>query len=110
MQKFYVVLALLLLLAVAVFALANHTTVAVSFPGLSNVETSVAILILVSFITGVLLMGLIDLVRQMKSWKDSRELLKKLHAAEEERDLLKNRVEELTRRAQSKDQNNTHES
>ncbi len=99
MQKLYVVLSLALLLVVAIFALANNTNVPVNFPGFQTWRTSVAILILISFTAGVVLMGLFDLGRQVKSWKNAKVLQKQLRSAEEERDLLKNRVAELIEQA-----------
>lgn len=97
MQKLYIVLSLILLVVVTVFALTNNTAVTVNLLGLAEWDSKVAILILVCFTAGVILMALFDLGRQVRTWKETKSLKKQVKSIEEERDLLRQRVAELSR-------------
>jgi len=97
MGKFYMILSLVILLLVAVFALTNSQDVTVNLLGLGKWESNTAMIILVSFAAGAVLMAIFDLGRSIRSWKENRNQKVEFKAIAEERDALRRRVNELSR-------------
>ncbi len=94
MGSFYLILALLFSLLIAIIALANNETVTVSYI-FGQSKVSLIILILGSAFTGALVMGLFSLFRSIRTaftFKDLRhqkeDLLKQVKGLEEEKIFL----------------------
>ncbi|GEM_PF-4191049 len=84
MQKFYIVLSMLLLILVAVFAVSNNDIVSVNLFGLAQLKSTLAVMILVCFVSGAFLMAIFDLGKNIRAWKKIRTLEAQLKKAEEE--------------------------
>ncbi|MFC1474927.1 lipopolysaccharide assembly LapA domain-containing protein [bacterium] len=95
MQKLYMILAAAVLLLVAIFAGMNSEIVPVRFIFMGELKPPAYILILICFFAGGILMALFDLGGRFRTWQEIRGLNKQVKSLEEERDLLKKRVEEL---------------
>ena len=95
MSKVYMILAMVILIAVALFAVTNNQAVAVNMLGFARWESNVAVLILVSFAAGAVLMAVFDLGRSIRKWRGERQSKSQAKAIEEERDALRQRVEQL---------------
>lgn len=96
MQKLYFVIFLAIIIVVAVFAFTNDGGVTVSLLGVKEINTNVAMLILVCFAAGAAMMAILDLIRGVRTWKDIKSLRKKLHESEELRALLEAQVKQLS--------------
>ena len=89
MSKLYFFLSMLLLIAIAVFVAINPSPATVNFFWSAEIKTTVAILILCSVAIGAVFIALVDLARQIKVWRELRQLKAKLKTAEEELKLLR---------------------
>lgn len=96
MQKLYFVLFLAIIIVVAVFAFTNDGGVTVSLLGAKEINTNVAMLILICFAAGAAMMAILDLIRGVKTWKELKALRKKLHDCEELRALLEGQIKQLS--------------
>jgi len=94
MQKLYIILAGSVLLFVAVFAGMNSAPVSIKFLFMGELKPPAYLLIIVCFLSGTVLMALLDLGRQFRSWSEIKNLKKQIKSLEEERGLLKKRVDD----------------
>ena len=79
------ILSLVMAILIAIFALLNGTTVPVNF-GFANLESSLALVILVSVAIGAVIIYLIDVVGKFKSTRRIKELEKKVTQLEKDID------------------------
>ncbi len=84
-MKATAVLSLVLAILIAIFALLNGTNVPVSF-GFAKLESSLALVILVSVATGAIFIYLIDFVGKLKSARKVKALEKQVTRLEKEID------------------------
>lgn len=77
------ILSLVMAILIAVFALLNGTSVPVNF-GFARLESSLALVILVSVAIGAVIIYLIDVVGKFKSARKIKELEKKVGLLEKE--------------------------
>lgn len=77
------ILSLVMAILIAIFALLNGTTVPVNF-GFAKLESSLALVILVSVAIGAVIIYLIDVVGKFKSAKRIKDLEKKVTQLEKE--------------------------
>jgi uncharacterized integral membrane protein len=95
MSRVYLVLSLILLVLVALFATINASEVTVNLFWIRELKTTVAMLVISALVIGIVFMALIDLFRQFRAGREIARLKKELKAAEQERELMKNRIKEL---------------
>ena len=62
-----------------------------------KIQTSVPILILVSVATGALVMFLLNIPSKIRNWREFKKIKEQIRSLEEEKQLLSNRVAELTK-------------
>ena len=91
MNKVYFILSLVILAAVAVFAMMNPDKATLHLFGLATMKSTVAVLVICSAAVGAALMALIDLGRHVHGWRETKNLRRQLKAAEEEMNLLRSK-------------------
>lgn len=96
MQKVYIGLGIAILILATIFAVTNASPVVVKLVGFGEINTSVAMLILVCFASGAALMALANAVRGIMKWKEIKTLKKRLKDSEDIRALLEAQVRQLT--------------
>ena len=85
-----------ILAATLLFVLSNPERAEVNVFWMARPETSVAHIALFALAIGMAAMALLDLPGRFRAGKHLRDLRSRLKSAEEERDLLLKRVEELS--------------
>ena len=97
MQKIYIGLGLAILIAAFIFAITNATTVVVNLVGIGKINTTVALLILVCFLSGAVLMALINAFNGFRKWQEIKSLKKRFRDSEDIRALLEAQVRQLSK-------------
>lgn len=94
---------LVLLVAVALFVTANAAEATVNLFWIRKFKATVGMLVIGGLAAGIGFMALIDLVRRFREGREIGRLRKSLAAAEQERRLMKSRIDELTASALKSD-------
>ncbi|MEW5946717.1 MAG: lipopolysaccharide assembly protein LapA domain-containing protein [bacterium] len=97
-MQLYLIVGLALAALIAVFAMMNSTEVAVNFPFVQPVDTSVPVLIFVSAIAGALVMLIIGVPGRLRRRRETRSLRLDLKSCREENQLLSGRLDELVKK------------
>lgn len=94
-MQFFWIVSLVAALAVAVFAVQNGTPVQVKFL-FREVRTSVPVLVFVSAAAGAAIAFFLGLPRQVRSWKELRNIRAERKSLKAEQELMQHRITELT--------------
>ncbi len=96
MGKVYLYLSLFLFAVVAVFATINTEPARVNVFGITELNATVATLVLGSAAAGAALTALFGLARNVRGWRDTKKLKNSLKTAEEEIRLLRSKHTDTT--------------
>jgi uncharacterized integral membrane protein len=97
MNRLYLILSLVSLVAVAVFATINSDPVTVNLFWIKELDTTSAMLAIGALALGMIIMLPLHAMRGFRTGRELGKIKKQLKAAEQERDILTSRVAELGR-------------